>query len=88
MNPKEVKLGSVRAVASSDNKDNEKVSKDAMEESRLKAIEQIRKYQAEVVRWRNRKVKLKNIAPGHLVLQRVANLDTTCKLQTKWDGLI
>jgi hypothetical protein len=88
MNPKEVKLGSVRVVASTDNKDNEKVSKDAMEESRLEVIEQVRKYQAEAVRWRNRKVKLKNIAPGHLVLRRVANPDTTCKLQAKWDGLI
>jgi hypothetical protein len=30
-------------------------------------------------------VKLKNIAPGHLVLQRVANPDTSGKLQTKWE---
>jgi hypothetical protein len=31
-------------------------------------------------------VKLKNIAPVHLVLRRVANPDTTGKLQVKWEG--
>jgi hypothetical protein len=31
-------------------------------------------------------VKLKNIAPGHLVLRRVANPDTPGKLQVKWEG--
>jgi hypothetical protein len=29
---------------------------------------------------------LKNIKPGHLVLQRVANPNTVGKLQLKWDG--
>jgi hypothetical protein len=31
-------------------------------------------------------VKLKSIAPGHLVLQRVANPDIAGKLQLKWEG--
>lgn len=66
--PEEVKLGSARIIASAQNSDNEKVSKDAIEELRLEAIVHIRKYQAETVRWRDRKLKLKNIAPGHLVL--------------------
>jgi hypothetical protein len=30
------------------------------------------------------KVKLKNIKPGHFVLQRVANLETVGKVQLKW----
>ena len=34
----------------------------------------------------DRKVRLKNIKPGHLVLRRVANLDTVGKLQLKWEG--
>jgi hypothetical protein len=58
-----------------------------IEESRLEAIEHIRKYQVETIRWRDRKVKLKNIVPGHLVLRRVANPDITGKLQVKWQGL-
>jgi hypothetical protein len=84
--PEEVKLGSTRAITLTQNQDNEKVSKDAIKESRLEAIEHITKYQAETIRWRDRKVKLKNIALGHLVLRRVANLDTTGKLQVKWEG--
>jgi hypothetical protein len=38
------------------------------------------------IRWRDRKVRLKNIKPGHLVLRRVANPDTVGKLQLKWEG--
>ena len=43
-------------------------------------------YQAETIKWRDRKVWLKNIKPGHLVLQRVANPDIVGKLQLKWEG--
>jgi hypothetical protein len=35
---------------------------------------------------RDRKVKLKNIEPGHLVLRRVANPEIVDKLQLKWEG--
>jgi hypothetical protein len=65
---KEVKLGSARVIALAQDQYNEKVLKDTIEGSRLEAIEHIRKYQAETIRWRDRKVKLKNIARGHLVL--------------------
>jgi hypothetical protein len=84
--PEEIKLGSARVVTSDQELDNEKVTKDVIEESRLNAIEHIRKYQIETIRWRDRKGKLKSIAPGHLVLRRIANLDTTGKLQVKWEG--
>jgi hypothetical protein len=46
----------------------------------------INKYQAETIKWRDRKVRLKNIEPGHLVLRRVANPETVGKLQLKWEG--
>jgi hypothetical protein len=50
-------------------------------------MENINKYQAEtIIKWRDRKVRLKNIKPGHLVLQRVANPNTVGKLQLKWKG--
>jgi hypothetical protein len=49
-------------------------------------MENINKYQAEIIKWRDRKVRLKNIKPGHLVLRRVANPDTVGKLQLKWEG--
>jgi hypothetical protein len=62
------------------------VEKDAIEGIRLQAVENINKYQAETTKWRDRKVRLKNIEPGHLVLQRVANPETVGKLQLKWEG--
>jgi hypothetical protein len=53
-----------------------KITKDTIEGVRLQAIDHINKYQAETIKWRDRKVRLKNIKPGHLVLQRVANSST------------
>jgi hypothetical protein len=66
--PEEIKMGSTRVTTSTQDHKNEEVSKDEIEESRLKEVEHIRKYQAETLRWQDRKVKLKNIAPSHLVL--------------------
>jgi hypothetical protein len=48
-------------------------------------VENINKYKAETIKWHERKVRLKNIKPGHLVLRRVANPDTVGKLQLKWE---
>jgi hypothetical protein len=62
------------------------VEKYAIEGVRLQAVENINKYQAETIKWRDRKVRLKNIEPGHLVLRRVANPETVGKLQLKWEG--
>jgi hypothetical protein len=53
----EAKLGSTRIIASTQDSNNEKVSKDVIEELRLEAVEHIRKYQAKTLRWRDRKVK-------------------------------
>ena len=86
--PEEAKTGSIRVVASAESgsEDAYSVEKDALEGIRLQAVENINKYQAETIKWRDRKVRLKNIEPGHLVLRRVANPDTVGKLQLKWDG--
>ena len=82
----EAKAGSIRTVASEEDEADYSVAKDAIEGIRLQAVENINKYQAETIKWRDRKVRLKNIEPGHLVLRRVANSDTVGKLQLKWDG--
>jgi hypothetical protein len=63
-----------------------KVSKDSIDGIRLQAIDQINKYQAKIAKWRDMKVILKNIKSGHLVLRRIANLETVEKLQLKWKG--
>jgi hypothetical protein len=85
--PEEAKTGSIRTTASADDEADYQITKDTIEGTRLQAIEHINKYQAETIRWRDRKVRLKNIKPCHLVLRRVANPNKVGKLQLKWEGL-
>jgi hypothetical protein len=82
----EAKIGSIRTTTSAEDEADYQIAKDTIEVTRLQAIEHINKYQAETIRWRDRKVRLKNIRPGHLVLRRVANPDIVDKLQLKWEG--
>jgi hypothetical protein len=84
--PEEARIGLIRTLASAQDKDTCKISKDTTEGVRFQAIDHINKYQAERVKWQDKKVRLKNIKPGHLVLQRIANPDTVGKLQLKWEG--
>jgi hypothetical protein len=84
--PEEARTGSIRTLASIEDDGDCQVTKDTIEGTRLQAIEHINKYQAETIKWRDRKVRLKNIKPGHLVLRRVANPDTVGKLQLKREG--
>jgi hypothetical protein len=85
--PEEAKTGSIRTTTSAEDEVDYQITKDTIEGTRLQAKEHINKYQAETIKWRDRKVRLKNIKPGHLVLRRVANPDTVCKLQLKWKEL-
>jgi hypothetical protein len=78
--PEEAKAGSIRTMASAEDEADYSVEKDVIEGIKLQAVENINKYQAETIKWRDRKVRLKNIKPGHLVLRRVANPDTVGKL--------
>jgi hypothetical protein len=84
--PEEARTCSIITLASIEDEVDCLITKDTIEGTRLQAIEHINKYQAETIKWCDRKVKLKNIKPGHLVLRRVANPDTVGKLQLKWEG--
>jgi hypothetical protein len=84
--PEEARTGSIRTKASTEDEADYEITKDTIEGTRLQAIEHINKYQAETIKWRDRKVRLKNIKPGHLVLRRIANPDTVGKIQLKWEG--
>jgi hypothetical protein len=84
--PEEARRGSIRTLASAEDEEGCKITKDTIEGTRLQAVDHINKYQAKRITWRDHKVKLKNIKPGHLVLRRVANPDTVGKLQFKWEG--
>jgi hypothetical protein len=84
--PEEAREGSIRILASVEDEDDCKITKDTIKGTRHQAIDHINKYQVETVKWRDRKVRLKKIRPGHLVLWRVANPDTMGKFQLKWEG--
>jgi hypothetical protein len=84
--PEEAKAGSIRTVASAEDEADYSVAKDVIEGIRLQVVENINKYQAETIKWRDKKVRLKSIKPGYLVLRRIANPDTVGKLQLKWKG--
>jgi hypothetical protein len=84
--PEEAKIGSIRTTTSAEDEVDSQITKDTIEGTRLQSIEHINKYQAKIINWRDRKVRLKNIKRGHLVLRRVANPDTVGKLQLKWEG--
>jgi hypothetical protein len=77
--PEEAKAGSIRIVAAVEDEADYSVANDAIEGIRLQ-VENINKYQAKTIKWHDRKVRLKNIRPEHLVLWRVANPDTVGKL--------
>jgi transposase InsO family protein len=84
--PEEAKAGSIRTTTPAEDEADYHVAKDTIEGTRLQAVENINKYQAETIKWRDRKVRLKDIKPGHLVLRRLANPDRVGKLQLKWEG--
>jgi hypothetical protein len=67
-------------MASAEDEADCSVAKDAIEGIRLQAVENINKDQVKTIKWHDRKVRLKNIKPGHLVLRRVANPYTVGKL--------
>jgi hypothetical protein len=84
--PEDASTGSIRTLALVEDEYNCKITKDTIEGVRLQAIDHINKYQAETVKWRDRKVRLKNFKLEHLVLRRITNPDTVGKLQLKWEG--
>jgi transposase InsO family protein len=53
--PEEAKAGSIRTVVAAEDEADYSVAKDAIEGIRLQAVENINKYQAETIKWRDRK---------------------------------
>jgi transposase InsO family protein len=54
--PEEARMGSIRTLASTEDEGDCQITKDIIEGTRLQAIEHIYKYQAETIKWRDRKV--------------------------------
>ena len=62
------------------------MSKDLLEEQRMKAIQNVEKYQKETKNWYNKKVKPRQLSSGDFILKRKRNEDTVGKFQQKWKG--
>jgi hypothetical protein len=84
--PEEARKGLIRTIASTEDEADCQITKDTIEGTSLQATEHINKYQAKTIKWCDRKVRLKNIKPGHLVLRRIANPGIVGKLQLKREG--
>jgi hypothetical protein len=61
-------------------------SKDLLKEERMKAIQNLEKYQKETKNWYNKKVRPRQLSLGDFVLKRKINEDIVGKFQQKWQG--
>jgi hypothetical protein len=82
----EIKLHSARTKTEATYNPSEAKSKDLLEPERMKAVENLQSYQNETKAWRDKKVKLKNIEAGDLVLLRSPRTEASRKLEPKWTG--
>jgi hypothetical protein len=62
--PEEAKAGSIRTATSTEDEADYHVAKDTIKETGLQAVENINKYQAETIKWCDRKVRLKILSQG------------------------
>jgi hypothetical protein len=67
-------------------RENEEVDKGLGEIDKLNAVANLLKYREETRKWRNKKVSLKHIQVGDLVLKRKKNANSIGKLQFAWEG--
>jgi hypothetical protein len=60
--------------------------KNLLELEKLKAVENLQKYQDETRSWRDPKVKQRDFDVGNLVLLRSPHTESSDKLESKWEG--
>jgi hypothetical protein len=70
MTPKEIQFQGPRTNIKIIDEDQQMTSKDLLEEERMKAIQNLEKYQKETESWYNKKVKPRQLSPGDFVLKR------------------
>jgi hypothetical protein len=81
--PEEIKLLSARTNVEAVNSPTEVESKDLLEPERMKAVENLQSYQDETKAWRDKKVWLKHIDVGDLLLLRSPRTEALGKLEPK-----
>jgi hypothetical protein len=87
MTPEEIKNESMRVQKAKDIEEVDmKVEKDMIELTILKAAQNIEKYQKETNAWKDRKVVMKDIKTGDLVLKRKKNWEDPGKLHEPREG--
>jgi hypothetical protein len=86
MTPEEIQFQGPRINIEVIDEDQQITNKDLLEEERMKAIQNLEKYQKETESWYNKKVKPRQLSPGDFILKRKRNEDTVGKFQQKWEG--
>jgi hypothetical protein len=87
MTPEEIENESMRVLKAKEIKEvDQKVEKDMIGFTILKAAENIEKYQKETKAWKDKKVVRKDIKTGDLVLKRKKNWENPGKLHESWEG--
>jgi hypothetical protein len=86
MTPEEIQFQGPRTNIEIIDEDQQMTSKDLLEKERMKAIQNLEKYQKKTESWYNKKVKPRQLSPGDFVLKRKINEDTVEKFHQKWKG--
>jgi hypothetical protein len=84
--PEEIKHKSLRTAAEAPSCPSEAGEKDLLESERLNAVANLQKYQDETRSWRDPKIKKRDLNVGNLVLLRSPCIESSGKLEPKWDG--
>ena len=85
--PEEIKLKSWRTTEGADTIEEDlKPSIDTIEVGKIQVAINLGKYQEETRRWKNKKVRPRNIKEGDLVLQRIPKVKQKGKMHCKWEG--
>ena len=85
--PEEIKLKSWRTTEGADTVEEDiKPSIDTIEAGKILAAINLGKYQKETRRWKNKKVKHREIKQGDLVLRRIPKAKQKGKMHSKWEG--
>ena len=85
--PEEIKLKSWRTTERADKiEEGIKPLIDMIEAGKIQAAINLGKYQEETRRWKNKKVKPREIKEGDLVLRRIPKAKQKGKMHSKWEG--
>jgi hypothetical protein len=84
--PEEIKLCSARTKAEATYSTSKAESKDLLEPECMKVVKNLQSYQKETRAWRDKKIKLKHIEAGDLVLLRSPRMEALGKLEPKCTG--